>query len=143
MRDLVTYIAKTVADKFANITDNNEMFSEARKQEPTPQEHEEAKKRRIEDIEAQIKALQDELAQIKAADKGEKLEDIEKKAKRKAAAKKAAATKKKNKEFWANYTAGCGSVSSSAYCSSGSSSRGSRERSWSGCGSGWSSGGCY
>ena len=103
MKDLVTYIAKTVADKFANITDNNEMFSEARKQEPTPQEHEEAKKRRIEDIEAQIKALQDELAQIKASDKGEKLEDIEKKAKRKAAAKNAVATKKKNKAPWCIY----------------------------------------
>ena len=141
MKDLVTYIAKTVADKFANITDNNEMFSEARKQELTPQEHEEAKKRRIEDIEAQIKALQDELAQIKASDKGEKLEDIEKKAKRKAAAKNAVATKKKNKEFWANYTSGCGGDSGSANCSSsGFSSRG---RSYSGCGSGWASGGCY
>lgn len=140
MRNLVSFISEKIADKFAYITDDNEMFYEnINKKNITPEEQEEAKKKRIEDIKAYIAALQDELKELEGSTENETLGEVERKAKSKAPAKKAAAQKKKSKRYWDDWNASCGSSSSSGGCGGSSSRRSRSYSSYGGCGSSYNS----
>ncbi len=141
MKDLVTYIAKTVANKFAHITDENEIFESEDVFESSKdtddararleQKKKEAKRKRIKEIKTQIAVLQDELKKIEASDDSDSLEEVEEYAKRSAAAKKAAQTRKENQKWWDEYNKNTGNSTRMRY-------------DYAGCGGyGYSSGGCY
>ena len=145
MKDLTTFLAAKFADKYAHITDENEIFESENVFETADNTSElrsklerkkkEAKEKRIEDIKAQLAALQDELKKIEASDDSVSLEEVERAAKRSAAAKKAAQTRKQNQKWWDEYNSSTPQSGGCGYSSS--------RRSSGGCGySGYSRGGC-
>ena len=141
MKSLTTFLATKFANKYAHITDENEIFETEDVFESSndaddararlEKKKKEAKRKRIKEIKTQIAVLQDELKKIEASDDSVSLEEVEEYAKRSAAAKKAAETRKQNQKWWDEYNKNTGNSTRMRY-------------DYAGCGGyGYSSGGCY
>lgn len=141
MKNLTTFLATKIANKYAHITDENEIFESEDVFESSndtddararlEKKKKEAKRKRIKEIQTQIAVLQDELKKIEASDDSVSLEEVEEYAKRSAAAKKAAKTRKENQQWWDEYNKNNRNSSRMRY-------------EYAGCGGyGYSSGGCY
>lgn len=90
MKDLITKISEHFSSKYAYVTNDNELY------EINEEELEDLRDKRIAELEATIKSMQDELKLLK--DDNKSLKEVVNKHKRSEAAKKAAKTRAERRE---------------------------------------------